>query len=79
MKFKIGDKVRGVKSTFSFPHPLPDFAGRDFTVTEVIPEDSSCAYRVSGGNWRNVLVFSWEIEKISKYAPNEQLLFELMY
>jgi len=70
---KIGDKVRGIN-----PASLPFFVGRDFTVVEVMPEESLFACRVSGDSWENVLVYSQEIEKISKYAPNEQLLFLFM-
>jgi len=72
---KIGDKVRGVRS---HTHSLSSFVGRDCTVIEIMPEDSSFVCRVSGCPWGTLLVYSWEIEKICAYVPNEQLLFSFM-
>ena len=73
MKFKVGDKVRIVKSK-----TFPDLIGNIYEVTVVEPPFSLFACRVKslqGGGW-NCLMFEKEIEKV--VTKGQQLLFSFM-
>ena len=74
MRFKVGDKVRIVKSL-----TFPDLIGNIYEVTVVEPQLSSFSCRIKSlsGSW-NCLMFEHEIEKVKVVTKNQQLLFSFM-
>lgn len=72
MMFKIGDKVKVVKS-----EDFPDMVGKICKVLTVQPSNSLFACRIieSKGDF-SPLMYDYEIEKVS--AKGEQLLFSFM-
>lgn len=77
MKYKVGDKVKIVKSD-----DFSDIIGQLCEVEAVMSETSSFVCRVTGGTLSNptypysMLMFAWEIEKV--ITKNQQLLFSFM-
>lgn len=77
MVFKIGDKVKIVKSD-----DFSDIIGRLCEVTAIMPKSSLFACRVTGGTPSSpiypyeVLMFDWEIERV--VTKGQQLLFSFM-
>lgn len=72
MKFKVGDKIKVIKS-YDFPNDV----GRVCRVTNVMPSKSLFACRVFlSPTCQHTLMYSWEIEK--NFIKGEQLLFNFM-
>ena len=74
MGFKVGDKVKIVKSS-----DFPGMIGKIYTVTIVQPPNTTFCCRVQQlPNPWNPLMYDWEIEKVPLFEKGQQLLFSFM-